>query len=304
MFGRRLLTLQFHLPEQRPQLLFSAFVAFTYFFIAGCAASRNASAARSDESQRLAQQARQAEDRGDARTAELLLTAAVTRNPADCETRLELSELLLQQGSLDAAAAHLRKLVAQNPDDPRGYVRLAEALSLQGSHGEAATLVDAALEMDPLHTQGLLLRGRLHELAQRDDKALEAYHRVMLADPDQEDAELRIAGIYLKRGQQRQAAPLLRAVLESPHACPRQRSAAHWVLGMAYAQDERWADAAQSLAAGSGGRQMSADDWCQLAYARFRAGDAAGARQAVASALQVAPTDSTALAMQATLDGV
>lgn len=270
--------------------------------LTGCRAGRNAAAARTDESQKLAQQARQAEDRGDEKTAEMLLTAAVTRNPADSETRLELSELLLQHGSLDDASAHLRRLVAENPDDPRSYVRLAEVLFLQQRTGEAGTLVDQALDMDPEHTQGLLLSGRLHELAQRDDRALEAYHRAMHADPNEKDAELRIAGIYLKRGQPRQAAPLLRSVLESTHATPRQRSSGWWLLGMSYAMDERWPDAAEALTAGSRARPMTATDWRQLAYARYRAGDVSSARETIAHAVQAYPNDTQSLAMQASFN--
>lgn len=288
--------------SSRPFTAFPVWLLGLWLALMGCNASRNAAAARSTESQQLAQQARQAEDRGDERAAELLLTAAVSRNPADCETRLELSELLLQHGSLDDATAHLRRLVVQNPDDPRGYVRLAEALYHQQHYGEAATLLDQALEMDPEHAQALLLRGRLHELAQRDDRALEAYHRAMHADPDEEDAELRIAGIHLKRGQQRQAAPLLRSVLESAHATPQQVSAAWWMLGMAHALDERWPDAADALAKGVRDQQMSSADWCQLAYARFRAGNVPAAREAVAQALQINPHDANSLAMQTALE--
>lgn len=240
----------------------------------GCAASRNLWNARTDESQRLVQQAHQAEDRGDDKAAEVLLVEAVKQNPSNCETRLELSELLVQQGSMHAAEEHLQQLVEENPDDPRGHVRLAQVRFHQRRYADAKRALDAALEIDPMHTQGLLLRGKLEELRGRDDWALEAYHRAMLSENEQVEAELRIAAIHLKRRQPQQAAPLLRSVLESSQACPLEKSNATWMLGTAYAQESRWSDAVAALEAGIPTRRMTQEDWQKVAYARSRCGEA------------------------------
>lgn len=250
---------------------------------------RNATVKRSDEARKLAAQARQAEDRGDERTAEVLLTAAVRTNPRDCETRLELSELLLQHGSMKAAAEHLQRLVAQNPDDPRGYVRLAEAYYYLGQYPDAERAVKTALEMDPVHTQGLLLRGKLEELAQRDDQALEIYCRVMTTDQGEVEAPLRIAEIHLRRQHHRQATPLLRSVTENPQACEEQRTAAYWLLGTAYALDDRWKESAAALEVASRSRTMGAGDWYRVAYAQQRANDIAASQRSVGECLKIEP---------------
>src|SRR5262249_20613015 len=92
----------------------------------GCARARSTMTARSETAERLSAEARQAKVRGDSQSAEQLLTEAVERNPGDCETRLELSEMLLAHGSTEAAVFHLQKLIDQNPDDPRSYVGLGE----------------------------------------------------------------------------------------------------------------------------------------------------------------------------------
>src|SRR5262245_11507222 len=96
--------------------------------LAGCARQQANVTSRSATAERLSEQARQARDRGDANSAEHFLAAAVERNPGDCETRLELSEMLLERGSTGAAAAHLKNFINQNPEDPRGYVGLAEVM--------------------------------------------------------------------------------------------------------------------------------------------------------------------------------
>src|SRR5262249_36841625 len=60
--------------------------------IVGCAGHKPATAGRSETAERLSEEARQARDRGDAQSAEYLLTAAVDHNPGDGETRLALAE--------------------------------------------------------------------------------------------------------------------------------------------------------------------------------------------------------------------
>ncbi len=230
------------------------------------------------------------------------MAAAVRRNPRDCEARLELSDLLVQHGSLDAAAAHLQKLTADSPDDPRSHFRLAQVRYHQQRSDDAEHAVNAALELDPAHTQALLLRGRLQELRQRDNEALATYYRALAADADQVEAPLRIAEIHIRHGRPQLAAPLLRTVLESHKACAAQQAAANWALGQAYATENRWDDAAQSLTLGSQGRVMNGRDWYQLAYACYQSGNSAGANEALAESLRLAPQDESATALFALLN--
>jgi Flp pilus assembly protein TadD len=269
--------------------------------VAGCASRRPATTARSETSERLSEQARQARDQGDLQAAETLLTAAVERNPADGEMRLELAELLLEHGNSGAAAKNLRQLIRQSPDDPRPYVGLAEALFAQQNLNEAEDLVERALELDPRHARGLLLRGKIARARRQDDAALRNYYQVLAFDPEDVEARMLIAELHFERGDQRLAAPLLRSIIETAETTDSQRSRAQWLLGQCYARDERWADAARAMGAGIAGRRSSARVWYELADARCRAGDAAGAQLAVAEALRLAPTDPRLLALQAAL---
>lgn len=263
----------------------------------GCA-NRNNWFAKTDAAQRLAQEARQAEDRGDLAQAQHLMTAAVKTNPGDCETRLELCDLLIDQGSPEAACDHLKRIITQNPDDPRPMIRLAQAQYLRRDLSAATTLIDKALKLDPGNVDALLLRGQLYEHAQDDDAALAIYYRVLQVNPDRAEPELRVAAIHLRNNRARQADPLLRSVLERPELNVPQKAAAEWLLGLAYAQEHRWADAAQTLATASARREMTPVDWYQLAYARFQAQDFEGAREAADLTLEADPRHSAALAMR------
>src|SRR5947208_14782194 len=93
-----------------------ALVLAAFGALGACSTQRQVATGRSETAEKLSEQARQARDRGDSQSAEYLLTAAVDRNPTDCETRLELSELLLAHGSCETAIAHLKRLISQNPD--------------------------------------------------------------------------------------------------------------------------------------------------------------------------------------------
>lgn len=275
--------------------------ALVLCLLAGCATARQEAAARAREAERLAEQARSAQDRGDAATAEVLMAAAVKNNPTNCEARLELSNLLVQTGSLDAAAEHLQRLIDQNPEDPRGHLRLAQVEYHRNDYYAAEHALNTALKLDPQHTEALLLRGKLLEVRKNDELALENYHRAILTDPQNVETQIRIAALHVKHGRPRQAAPLLRSVIDNTNACPAEHAEASWLLGEAYAQDGRWAEAAMALQSGMKGRELTSDQWYQLAYARRAVGDFRGALAATEEALKLSPQDTTCLALQTEL---
>jgi tetratricopeptide (TPR) repeat protein len=236
------------------------------------------------------------------RSAEYLLAAAVEKNPGDSETRLELSQMLLENGRVESAAEHFERLLEQTPGDPRGYIGLAEALYLKHSLSEADELLDRALEIDPRQTRGLLLRGKIEQARRHDERALEDYYQVLAFDPDQVEAKMLIAQLHLQRGDAKLAAPLVRSIIEGAEPGNRQWAGAQWLLGECYAHEGRWPDAARALEAGIAGRQGSARDWFLLADASWRAGDGRKAEVAVTQALRLAPDDAHALALRSAIE--
>ena len=283
-------------------LRYSAIALVAGLACAGCARQQSTVTARSETAERLSAEARQAKVRGDSQSAEHLLTEAVERNPGDCETRLELSEMLLAHGSTQAAVVHLQKLVDQNPDDPRSYVGLAEAMYVQRNLAEADRLVAKALELDPRQTRGLLLRGKIEQSRGDDELALVDYYEILTCEPDHIEATMLVARLHLRHGDGRLAAPLLRSVVESPEQETHLRTSAQWLLGRCYSQDGRWSDAALALAAGISSRRGTPDDWLELADACWCGGDLQQAQSAVEQALRRAPGNTRALALRAALD--
>jgi len=249
--------------------------------------------ARTDQAQQLALEARHAQDRQDPAKALHLLSSAVEINPRDCETRIELSEMLLENGSCDAAVSHLRQVVKQNPEDARSHIKLAQAMRKRGDLREAERLCDIAIRLDPVNAEGLVLRGVLYEQQQQDESALRVYYRAMHTNPDRTDAALRIAAIQLRRNASRQAGAVARSLLERTDISAAHRSEAEWMLGLAYSQEQRWNLATPSLKSAADSKSfaqaMKADDWYQLAYASWQTGDLSRADQANAQALRLQP---------------
>jgi Tfp pilus assembly protein PilF len=243
-----------------------------------------------------------AEEQGDLKTAENLLTQAVTANPQNPELRWELAKLKLERGDMDAATFHLRYLIENDPGDSRPYIRLAQTLFQQYRYGDADRLIELALEHDPNHSEALELKGMLNEVWGQEDRALENYHRALLQDPEQVDLLMRIAALQLKRGKSEQALPLLHAAQDSTALSLSQKREIYWMLGLAYGQSERWPEAAAALAAGSPPLGLQPEQLYQLAYARFRAGDLEGASRDAAEVLRRQPQNHSAELLWAQLN--
>jgi len=269
---------------------------------AGCARRQANLAARSDNAERLSIEARQARDRGDLLSAETLLTAAIERNPEDGEIRLELAELLLVNHKVLTAERHLQLLLDQLPDDPRVYANMAAVRYQQKRLREADVLLAEALDLDPRLTSGLLLRAKIAQSRNEIELALDDLYQVLDIDPDHLDARLQVARLHMRQGDTRLAAAELRALIENPNLEAASKNKAHWLLGRCYAQDGRWADAANALSSGITSRQAKPRDWCLVAEARRRAGDRTGAEQAITNALHLAPDDPEAKALESVLN--
>ena len=270
--------------------------------LTGCGAHRQRTQKHTDDALALAEQARRANERGEADAAAVLMSAAVRSNPKDCEARLELSDLLVDDGSLESALDHLQRVVQQNPDDPRGYIKLAEVLVLTGELETADRWLAVGLELDPGNIDGLLLQARMCQRRGQSTEATVLYQRILGLDPDDIDASLGLAQVYLKGSEPTRAVPLLRNVVRQEKATSRQTSAAHWMLGNAYFRTRRWPEAATHLAAASEHRKMTGDDWYRLAMAEARAGNQPAARIATGKALQQSPQLTAALELQTLLN--
>lgn len=282
----------------------------------GCSLLRSALGDSAAETRRLVDQAREAEQQGHLDRAERLLNRALRKDPENVEARRQLADVLIAKGNVPAAVDHLQSAVTQNPQDIDGLMRLAHLFFQEHQHHDADALLNAVLRVDPGHVEALQLKASIAKRQGRDEQALAMYYRILHSEPENSEARLEIAAIYLKQSQPDRAAPLLRAVCRNSQANPRQQADAWWSLGIAYGQQNRWIDADHALTqaltpspspTGRGGRgqrtrRISPDEWYRLAYARYRAGDLAGSRQALTRVLDGHPKHEAAQILASRLD--
>ena len=254
------------------------------------------------DARRFWERARTAAENGEVEKAGWFLEHAVRANPEDSSMQLELARFLVEQGSSRAAAEHLRDAIRQNPDDPNVYVELARIEASAGRYTWAERALDRALELHSGHLEALLLKAEIAENQGDEQTALKLYHRVLAGDPNNMVAAGRAAEIQLSAGQPERAAPLLRSICQRQDATLEQRAEALWKLGICYGQQQRWADAVAALTeALPHRREMTADDWYRLAYARYRSGDLEGASSDLQMAIRIQPNHPDAAAMARTV---
>ncbi|MDB5390754.1 MAG: Tetratricopeptide 4 [Planctomycetaceae bacterium] len=255
-------------------------------------------------SQGLYRRAIENESKGKPAEAVALLRQSIEANPDDPEIRWELARLLLDQGQTAEALRELRYLVKHFPDDSRAYMSLARTLLQRGRYDDAAELADLALDLDARNTEGLVLRAQIAEARGDTPLALETYHHILLQQPENAEARIRLARLEMEQGDHRCAAALLRETLANVPLTAEQAGATHWLLGMNFAREERWQEAAAALARGLPREHATAQHRYELAYACYRAGDSQRAKMELTQVLHTEPDNSPAKAMLAELDSL
>lgn len=255
----------------------------------GCSWWQRWSLPENRSAQHLLEQSRDAESAGDLRQARALLEQAVRRDPRDSEVRRRLARLLADAGEVEAALPHAAAAAEASSDDPEPWVRLAELQMAREDWTAAEKSLDRAVARDARHVPALLAKARLEERRGRPEAAVAACHQALHADPELTEGRLLLAKLHLESQRPRQAAPLLRTVIDGPGVSAERRAEAQRLLGLAYGAEARWDDAAAAFEAAGRDGPLSADDWYRLAYAHYRSGrsDAAGA--ALARLAQVDP---------------
>ena len=273
--------------------------------LTGCARLRNLLADPVEESRSLTQRAKDAADARNYDSARDFLARASRLTPDDPEVHRQQARVLIQLGNRRAAIGALQRAVAKDQADVPSRVQLAQMLYEDGRPDDAAAPLREALELDPAHTDGLLLRAKLAEQTGKSELAMETYHRVLGCDGEQAEAKLQLARLQTTAGRSERAAPLLRSICECPRSTPAQRAEAHWSLGMIYGREQRWSDAAGELTAAAEIRkELPAEDWYRVAYARYRADDHEGAMRAMSGCLRQNSQHDGALVMSATLQAL
>ncbi|MCX7819252.1 MAG: tetratricopeptide repeat protein [Kiritimatiellae bacterium] len=201
---------------------------------------------------------------------------------------------LNRRGRPAEALGHLREALAADPEDALSYRLLGDALVALGRAEEAERAYRGAIARAPggaeAHNNLALL------LAARGDSAGAAAHlrEAIRHRPDFASALANLGLMRFRDGDESEAAELLRrAVAADPRHAPAQAALG---LLLATATDPRVRNGSEALRAARAAVELAGDRspqaWAALAAARAETGDAAGALEAAARAMQLAPEGS------------
>ncbi len=269
--------------------------------ISGCAWWREARDSLT-HSQHLYHKALESESRGDHAEAVRLLRDSIAASPDDPELRWELAHVLIEHGETPEALKELRFLVRHYPDDCRAYISLSKTLLERGRAADAAHLADLAIDLDSRNTEARMLRGQIAEVRGDVDLAFETYHHVLREQPEFAEVRLRLASLELEHGEPRIAAAFLRETLTTVTLEPEQIRTAQWLLGTAYARDDRWAESAAALSLGIPTERPTMQQRYELAYAFSQAGDQSRAHRELQFVLNAEPNFMPAQQLLAAID--
>ena len=141
--------------------------------------------------------------------------AALKADPSATFISEELSDLYVQSGHLRDAVTEAEELLKQNPNDISAHrilARIYTRLIGDSQHVDEAMLKKAIdqfkkiVEIDPKDVDSWLMLGRL----QRGDDAEKAYKQALALDPSNDDAMTGLAMAYVEKGNNKEAAELLR----------------------------------------------------------------------------------------------
>jgi len=178
---------------------------------------------------------------------------AVKADPGAATVTEELADLYIQSGRLLEAQKDAEESLRQNPNDIGARRLLARVFTSRIGDRQQQRIDEDMLkkaieqyqkisELDPKDTESLVMLGRLQKVAQNSVDAEKAYKKALEIEPENEDALTGLAMVFADRGENSQAADILKKLAEKN---PSQKSLR--ALGAAYEQMKEFALAAQSL---------------------------------------------------------
>jgi tetratricopeptide (TPR) repeat protein len=145
---------------------------------------------------------------------------------------LNESARLLGQNRPGEALEKLQSLYAQAPEHPDVLINLSGAYVLQRKWNRAVQLLNQAVKLHPHNTMlwmnlGAAELGRLETAGPRQqEKAIIAYQRALMVDPETPNAHYHLGLIYKERGELSRAAAFFQRALEVNSA---DRDARYWL---------------------------------------------------------------------------
>lgn len=191
----------------------------------------------------------------------------IERDRRDSRGYLLLSSALGRLGRIEAAEKILRDAIAAVPGDPRFYDALASARrQAEDPRGEIAVLREkvARFSADP---PTLLRIARLHEALGEDALAEAALEELASSRPNDALLQFQLGVFHFQKRRYGAASGHFERVLARPDSLgdPRRADLARYLLGRAYGEQDRPADAMRALEAITPASEHFADARLELA---------------------------------------
>jgi len=205
--------------------------------------------------------------------AETYFSEALKESGMDERAHWGYAETMWKKGDRVLATAHMEEAVRLSGGNPDLTVRLGQMQLEQGKLDEAAKQSTSALDTNRRHPGAWALQGDVLVAWQQWDKALAAYHRALIYQPDFPAVQMAVAELY-HRTQRPQRALATLDRLGDEHPLERMPVRAQWLRAESLANLGRTREAKQALA-NAEQRLASCDNDTMLAVAktRFALGD-------------------------------
>jgi len=163
--------------------------------------------------------------------------AAIAADPQSTVLPDELSDFYIQFNMLREARQEADDAIKKNPNDVAAHRLLARIYIRQISDSQGQRLdpnllanaveeYDKVTQLNPKDTESWIMLGRLQRARQNQAGAEQAFEKALVSDPDNEDALVGLAAVYLDRNDSEAAAQMFRRAAEkNPSAASWQRLA-------------------------------------------------------------------------------
>jgi protein O-GlcNAc transferase len=133
------------------------------------------------------------EDAGQLASAEALYRVAVDKAPGHARAHLNLGIALAARDDTDGAAAAYEKVLAIDPAHPFGNYNYARLALVRGDYARAETLVAAAVRAKPDFAQALIVQSNVLDALGKKLPAVEAIEAALRLQPDHTEAWFNLA---------------------------------------------------------------------------------------------------------------
>lgn len=238
----------------------------------------------------IAQRGMDAVDAGDWQRAEEFFAQAVEVCPVDERVQSRYAEALWHRGSRKEALEHMQEAVRLSGSEPDLVVRLGEMHLETGDLQQASHLAERVVLSGRQLANAYRLRGDIRQRQGKLDEALADYHWALAIQPMYPEVQMAIAAVYYRQDRPQRVLSTLQALAGS---CPSgEEPAEMWYWqGLAYKSLGRQEQALMHLAQAEARGLQSVDLLCNLAEARYLAGDPVAAQATLQRAMELEPNN-------------